>query len=144
MKRHGYDLNEIFITGNADVVILTFLRAASDENFVKMTSWFPFPRWFFLSIPYRVTSRAREQSPICLDGTLMWRHNERDGVSNHRRLDCLFNRLFMRRSRKHQSSASLAFVGVTDHLTNSPHKGPVTREIFPLTSYFHDVINNKA
>ena len=29
--------------------------------------------------------------------------------------------------RKHQSSASLAFVPV-----NSPHKGPVTREMFPL------------
>ena len=39
---------------------------------------------------------------------LQWRHNERDCVSNNRRLDCLFNRLF--RPRKHQSSASLAFV----------------------------------
>ena len=28
------------------------------------------------------------------------RHNERDGVSNHRRLDCLFNHLFRRRSKK--------------------------------------------
>ena len=27
---------------------------------------------------------------------LQWRHNERDGVSNHRRLDCLLNRLFRR------------------------------------------------
>ena len=32
--------------------------------------------------------------------TLQWRHNERDGVSNHQRLDCLFNRLFRRRSKK--------------------------------------------
>ena len=24
--------------------------------------------------------------------TLRWRHNERDGISNHRRLDCLLNR----------------------------------------------------
>ena len=32
---------------------------------------------------------------------LQWRHNERDGVpSNHRRLDCLLNRLFRRRSKK--------------------------------------------
>ena len=43
------------------------------------------------------------------DTTLQWRHNERDGVSNHRRLDRLLNRL-SRRSKKHQSSASLAFV----------------------------------
>ena len=27
-------------------------------------------------------------------GTLQWRHDERDGVSNYRRLDCLLNRLF--------------------------------------------------
>ena len=29
-----------------------------------------------------------------------WRHNERNGVSNHRRLDCLLNHLFRRRSKK--------------------------------------------
>ena len=32
--------------------------------------------------------------------TLQWRHNERDGVSNHRRLDCFLNSLFRRRSKK--------------------------------------------
>ena len=31
---------------------------------------------------------------------LLWRHNERVGVSNHRCLDCLFNCLFRRRSNK--------------------------------------------
>ena len=29
-----------------------------------------------------------------------WRHNERDGVSNHQPHDCLLKRLFMRRSKK--------------------------------------------
>ena len=39
--------------------------------------------------------------------------------------------------RKHQSSASLAFVwGTHQGPVNSPHKWPVTRKIFP----FHDVI----
>ena len=39
--------------------------------------------------------------------------------------------------RKHQSSASLAFVrGIHRWPVNSPHKGPVTRKIFP----FDDVI----
>ena len=39
--------------------------------------------------------------------------------------------------RKHQSSASLAFVrGFHRSPVNSPHKGPVTRKLFP----FHDVI----
>ena len=30
--------------------------------------------------------------------TLQWRHNGRDSVSDHQRLECLFNRLFRRRS----------------------------------------------
>ena len=39
--------------------------------------------------------------------------------------------------RKHQSSASLAFVwGIHREPVNSPHKGPVTRKLFP----FDDVI----
>ena len=39
--------------------------------------------------------------------------------------------------RKHQSSASLAFVrGIRRGPVNSPHKGPVTRKMFP----FDDVI----
>ena len=32
--------------------------------------------------------------------TFQWRYDERDGVLNHRRLDCLLNRLFRRRSKK--------------------------------------------
>ena len=35
--------------------------------------------------------------------------------------------------RKHQSSASLAFVGgIRRWPVNSPHKGPVTRKMFPF------------
>ena len=33
-------------------------------------------------------------------GTLQWRHNGRDGVSDHQPHDCLLNRLFRRRSQK--------------------------------------------
>ena len=33
-------------------------------------------------------------------GTLRWRHNGRNGVSNHQPHDCLFNRLFRRKSKK--------------------------------------------
>ena len=43
--------------------------------------------------------------------TLQWHHNECNGISNHRHLDCVLNRLFKARSKKSQSSASLAFVG---------------------------------
>ena len=68
---------------------------------------------------------------------LQWHHNERDGVSNHRRIYCLLNRLLRRRSKKHQSSESLAFVrGIHRWPVNSPHKGQVTWKILP----FDDVI----
>ena len=68
---------------------------------------------------------------------LQWRHNECDGVSNHQPHDCLLNRLFGRSQRKHQSSATLAFVwGIHRSPVNSPHKESVTRKMFP----FDDVI----
>ena len=67
--------------------------------------------------------------------TLLWRHNGRDGVPNHQPHHCLLNRLFRRHQRKYQSSASLASVRSP---VNSPHKGPVTRKMFP----FDDVIMN--
>ena len=65
--------------------------------------------------------------------SIQWRHSERDGVSNHQPHDCLLNCLFRQRWKKHQSSASLAFV---QWPVNSPHKGPETRKMFP----FDDVI----
>ena len=54
---------------------------------------------------------------------LQWRHKAYDGVSNHRCLDCLHNRLF--------SSASLAFVrGIHQWPMNSAPKGTVMRKCF--------------
>ena len=68
---------------------------------------------------------------------LQWRHNERDSVSNHQPHECLLYGLFRRR---YQSSASLAFVrGIHRWTVNSPHRGSVTRKIFP----FDDVIMSK-
>ena len=41
-----------------------------------------------------------------------------------------------RRSKKHRSSASLAFVrGIHRWPVNSPHKGPVTRKMFPFDDF---------
>ena len=62
---------------------------------------------------------------------LQWRHNYRDGVSNHQPHDCLLNRLFRRRSKK---TSKLRVNG--RWTVNSPHKVPVTRKMFP----FGDVI----
>ena len=68
---------------------------------------------------------------------LHWRHNDHDGVSNHQPRDCLLNRYSGADHRKHQSSASLAFVrGIHRGPVNSPHKWPVTRKMIP----FDDVI----
>ena len=67
---------------------------------------------------------------VCEENTeiLQWRHDERDGVSNHQPHDCLLNRLV----RAHQSPASLAFVrGIYRWPTNFSYKRPVTRKIFP-------------
>ena len=63
--------------------------------------------------------------------TLQWRHNGRDSVSNHQPHECLLNRLIRRR--KHQSSASLAFV-------RGIHRGPVTRPVTRKMFSFDDVI----
>ena len=65
---------------------------------------------------------------------LQWRHNECDGIWNHHCLDCLLNHLFRcRKQRKHQSSASLAFVwGIHRWPVNSPYKGPVMQKMFPF------------
>ena len=47
-----------------------------------------------------------------------WRHNERDGVSNHQPHDCLLNRLFRRRSKK---TSNLCVTGLCEG--NSPGTG---------------------
>ena len=60
---------------------------------------------------------------------LQSRHNERDGVSNHQPHDCLPKRLFRHKSKETSK------LRVTGPVT-SPHKGPVTRKMFP----FDDVI----
>ena len=68
---------------------------------------------------------------------LHWRHNDHDGVSNHQPHGCLLNRLFRRRSKKTSKLCVTGLcVGNSPGPVNSPHKGPVTRKMFP----FDDVI----
>ena len=65
--------------------------------------------------------------------SLQWRHNVRDGVSTHQRLDCLLNRLFRRRSKKTPKLRVTGFVrGIHRWPVDFPHKGPVTRKMFPF------------
>ena len=69
--------------------------------------------------------------PSLIIRSLQWRHNERDSVSNHQPHDCLLNRLFRRRSKK-TSKLRVTGLCVGNSPVNSPHKGPVTRKMFPF------------
>ena len=68
---------------------------------------------------------------------LHWRHNDHGGVSNHQPRGCLLNCLFRRRWKKTSKLCVTGLrVGNSPRPVNSPHKGPVTRKMFP----FDDVI----
>ena len=77
------------------------------------------------------TRRIYGTRDISRSNTLQWRHHGRFGVSNHRRIDCLLNSLFGRRSKKTSKFR------VTGHYEGNPpgtgaflHKGSVTRQVF--------------
>ena len=65
--------------------------------------------------------------------SLQWRHNDRNGVSNHQPHHCLFNRLFRRRSKK---TPKLRVTGLLCVTGEFPAQRPVTLKMFP----FDDVI----
>ena len=94
--------------------------------------------WRSGTIKHRSTANTISYTRSQLTISHQWHYNERNGVSSHRRLDCLLNCFFRRPIQsKYQSSASLAFFrGIHRWPVNSPHKGPVMRKRFP----FDDVI----
>ena len=65
---------------------------------------------------------------------LQWRHNEYDLASQITSLTIVYSTVYLGvDKRKHQSSASLVFVReIHRGPVNSPHKGPVTRKMFPF------------
>ena len=65
----------------------------------RLVTWWERERWERLQ--YGILRNLFEtQSSRNLVCPLQWRRNGRHGVSNHRRLDCLLNRLFRRGSKK--------------------------------------------
>ena len=77
----------------------------------------------------QTVSRHRQQWGLAQ--SLEWRHNERDNVSNHQRLDCFLHRLFRRRSKKTSKHRVTGLCERNPPVTGGfPHKGPVTRKMF--------------
>ena len=85
----------------------------------------PVMRWFdvfflvslnkLLKTPRSGPRRRRHDAYVM---SLRWHHNEPDGVSTHRRLNCLLNRLFMHRLKK---TSKLCATGLYEG--NSPVTG---------------------
>ena len=80
---------------------------------IRLTNAFGYIR-YFITEPQSLTHLLHD------DGTLQWRHDGCHGVSNHRGLDCLLNRLFSRRSKE---TSKLRVTGLCEG--NSPMTGEV-------------------
>ena len=100
--------------------------------------WFPFDDpllWYWDGATARTCSDP-----------LQWCHNERNGVSNHLRHECLLNDLFRPRSKKTSKLRVRASVRAIHRWpVNSPRKGPVTRKMLPFDDVimrYHFVIRN--
>ena len=98
----------------------------------------PHPIWYIDVVKPAWKSKCEDKT--CLQSShlpLQWRHNDHDSASNHQPPGCLLNRLFRRRSKKTSKLRVTGLcVGNSPGPVNSPHKGPVTRKMFP----FGDII----
>ena len=88
--------------------------------------------------PMRWTSQRWSPATVWTCSSLQWRHNERDGVSNHQPHDCWRNLLSMRRSKKTSELrvTGLSCGGFTGGQWIARTKGQWRGKMFP----FHDVI----
>ena len=141
LRRHRthYDVIVMCNLGAYDRVI--FMRKHSVLSFYITRSFSiivhiphgPIPSLFFLL--HAICFIVRLDTKLAC--TLRWRHNERDSVSNHQPHGCLLNGLLRRTSKKTSKLRVTGLcVGNSPGPVNSPHKGPVTRKMFP----FDDVI----
>ena len=75
--------------------------------------------------------------PSCrVYASLQWRHNDHVDVSNHQPHGCLLNRLQTQIKENIKAPRHWPLCGEFTGAVNSPHKGPVTRKLFP----FDDVV----
>ena len=109
--------------------VLVFRR--NTENFQQLVMMMDFS-----SKPFYIVSSCNVWNAHALH----WRHNDHDDAWNHQPHGCLLNRLFRRRSKKTSKLRVTGLcVGNSPGPVNSPHKGPVTRKMFP----FDDIIMEK-
>ena len=91
-------------------------------------------RHWFLTVQVMINHHCFRWCPCPRQATnhsLQWRHNGRDGVSNHQPDDYSLKRLFRCRSKK---TSKLRVTGLWAE--NFPHKRPIKRKMLP----FDDVI----
>ena len=96
-----------------------------------------------LQPPFYLSSYCAWLKKGFLGSTSLWRHNGRDGFSNHQPQDCLLNRLFRRRS-KNTSKLRVTGLCVGNSPVTTQHKGPVTRKMFPFDDVIMSIILSNA
>ena len=84
------------------LLMLTWIQRTGWNNLViKGTFYSEFKNWITWHSCREIRHKSRGMSQWHhFIAPLQWRHNGRDGVSNHQPHDCLLNRLFRRRSKK--------------------------------------------
>ena len=71
-----------------------FTTKNTEVHLFKNTDWKRYQIWVTPRSLYRDMNTCKKVP------SLLWRHNERDCISNHQPRDCLLNRLFRSRSKK--------------------------------------------
>ena len=132
----GYHTCIYFLNGYILIISHLYVTAT---HWVYRLQWNVFQYWVF-SYKYSLYHHTRVKlifwslgCHLCLMfenecyqpfQTLQWSHNEHDGVSNHQHHDCLFNRLFRRRSMK---TAKLRVTGLCEGNSRMAGEFPTQR-----------------
>ena len=132
--KYGFEIHKHIFKYIVDYISFVIIRSVS-QNFIQQTL-------HSLSSQTMGVFRELKLGPFCADYDVMVLHYDdvimTTMASQITSLTVVYSTIYSDAvQRKHQSSASLALcVGNSPRTVNSPHKGPVTRKMFP----FDDVI----
>ena len=98
----NYGMLSLSETHPGDTILLHLaINVITDLMFIaKITSQHHLVHKLMKGGPMCMAQRKTWVTPVLTNWSLQWRHNGRDGVSNHLPHDCLRNRLFRSRSKK--------------------------------------------